>query len=314
MSKERSLVILSRSFAKASDLPLNYLKEHGVDYRLVRNNAPEDIEYIIEQIGSARAIIVGSDIINRQVMDACPNLEIISKHGVGLDSIDLDYAKSKGITVTKTPDANNESVADLTLLFMLYLLRNLSNTILKESSPDWKAPKLSHDLFQNTVGLIGLGKIGMAVAKRLSGFRCRILAYDPYLKEVPDVENCFMVDMDTLLKESNIVSLHMPLTNGTREFMNREKIDKLKKGAFLINTSRGALVDEAALYQALITNHLGGVGLDVFTVEPPVNNPLIGLDNVVCTPHIAPHTEEANMRMGMAASENVVQYFIKTNC
>jgi phosphoglycerate dehydrogenase-like enzyme len=306
------LVILSRSFAKACDDPLRYLDENEIDYELVRNDEPENTEFIAQKIGDAQAVITGSDIIDRYVMDHCPNLKLVSKHGVGLDSIDLKLAAERGITVTKTPDANNESVADLTVMLMLSVLRNFVDNLIKCPTPDWHSKGLSNDLYGKTVGLVGYGKIGKAVAKRLVGFNAEILVSDPFVKESDFVtENTRLVRLENLLRYSDIVSLHVPLTEATFHMIDKEALDMMRDGAILINTSRGALVDDHALYQALIAGRLKGVGLDVFSVEPPVDEPLLTLHNVVATPHIAPHTMEANYRMGMAAARNVVEFFRK---
>ncbi|MFA5634755.1 MAG: phosphoglycerate dehydrogenase [Anaerovoracaceae bacterium] len=303
------VVILSRTFGKASDDPINYLHEHGIEYELVRNDRPEDYEWIAEKIGDADAVITGSDVINRYVMDHCPNLRVICKHGVGLDNIDLRLAKERGIGVKNTPDANNESVADLTVLIILALLRGFLHNAIKSSTPDWKAKMLTNDLYGKTVGLIGFGKIGSSVAKRLVGFDTTILVYDPYIEsEAIVTANTFLCDFDEVLSRSDIVSLHLPLDDSTYNIIDYGAIMKMKDGAIIINTSRGCLIDNDALYNALKSGKLKGAGLDVFPVEPPVNDPLLTLDNVVATPHIAPHTVEANYRMGMGTSRNVVSY------
>lgn len=300
------VVILSRSFAKSCDDPLQYLEDNGLEYKLVRNNSPENVEWIADQIGDADAVIIGSDVINRYVMDRCPNLKVISKHGVGLDNVDLKLAKERSIKVAITPDANNESVADLTLLLMLSVLRNLKENIINSSSPDWKAKYLSNDLYGKTVGLIGYGKIGAAVARRLVGFKTKILVYDPYISKKDIItENTQICSFDELLSLSDIVSLHLPLTESTNGMIDSAAIAAMKDGAIIINTSRGALIEESALYEALKNGKLKGAGLDVYSVEPPVDEPLLVLSTVVATPHIAPHTIEANYRMGMAAAKNV---------
>ncbi len=312
MDANKKVVILSRSFGKATDEPLKYLQENGLDVTLLRNDQPEDVEYIARQIGDADAVITGSDVINRYVIDRCPNLKIVSKHGVGLDSIDLELAEERGIAVTKTPDANNESVADLTILLLLAILRNLRANLITSSTPDWKAKPLSNDLYEKTVGLVGYGKIGIAVAKRLEGFNCTLLVYDPAVGQ-GDIQtrNTTLVSVEELLQKSDVVSLHTPLNESTYHMIGKRELEKMKDGAILLNTSRGALVDEKALYDALTSGKLRGAGLDVFSVEPPVEEPLLTLPNVVATPHIAPHTAEANYRMGMAAARNVVEHFKK---
>ncbi len=306
--KRPKVVILSRSFAKATDAPLKYIEEHGVDYELVRNSSPEDTEYIARMIGDADGVITGSDVIDRYVMDRCPNLRVVSKHGVGLDSVDRELAKARGIAVMNTPDANNESVGDLTLLFMLALVRQFEANRITSATPDWSTKPLANDLYLKTVGIVGYGKIGRAVARRLVGFNVTLLVYDPYLdSQAIETPNTSSVPLDELLGNSDIVTLHMPLTKDNTHFINEKTISMMKDGAMLINTSRGGLVDQDALHRALVSGKLGGAGLDVFAKEPPVNESLLTLPCVVATPHIAPHTKEANYRMRKAAAANVVK-------
>ena len=310
MRTSRNLVILSRSFGKASEEPFRYLEENNIQYKISRNSTPENVEFIAKEIGDAQAVIVGSDIISEYVMDRCPNLRLVSKQGVGLDSVDLDLAKVRNIKVTNTPDANNESVADLCLLFMLYLSRKIGDNLIKSKTPNWETKNLSNDLYGKTVGLVGFGQIGQATARRLQGFDCKVLVHDPYIQtSALSTQYVETVDLDTLFKESQILSLHMPATPETKHFINESSIAKLQPGVMIINTSRGALIDEDVLYKALKDGRIGSAGLDVFAMEPPVDNPILILPNVICTPHIAPHTVEANYRMGMAAAQNVVNFF-----
>lgn len=308
--KKHKVAILSRSFGKASAAPFRYLEQHGIDYVLRRNDEPENTALVAELIGDADGVILGSEIIDRYVLDHCPRLRVISKHGVGLDAIDVELARQRGIAVCITPDANNETVADLTILLMLALLRDLRGNLITSSSPDWHSGPLSHDLFRATVGLIGYGKIGSGVARRLSGFEAEILVCDPHLRpEQVDTPGARLVGLEELLAKSDIISLHLPLTKQTEKMIDAAAISAMKDGALLINTSRGGLIDHDALREALNNGKLRGAGLDVYPVEPPVNEPLLELPNVVATPHIATHTEESNCRMGMAAVRNIVQSF-----
>lgn len=311
--KKYKLVILSRSFAKSSNLPIEYLEQYpDLDYKILRNNSPEDRDHVASQIGNANAVIVGSDVIDRYVIDKCPNLKVISKHGVGLDNIDLDSANNRGIVVTKTINANNEAVADLTLLMMLAIQRDFSKNLINPDILDWIPKNLSNDLFEKTVGIIGYGEIGKSVAKRLAGFSCKILVYDPSFNG-EDLSGILVkqTDLEDLYKISDIITLHVPLNDSTRNIINKDAISKMKHGVAIINTARGGLIDEGALYQALINGKVKGVGLDVFAKEPPIGEPLLNLPNVVATPHIATHTLESNMRMGIKAVENVIKVLYK---
>ena len=307
-NKKCKLVVLSRSFAKASDKPLEYLRKYPeLEYKILRNNSPEDRDYVAAQIGDADSVIVGSDVIDRYVLDKCPNLKVISKHGVGLDNIDLKLAQERGIVVTKTTLANNEAVADLTLLMMLAVLRKLPERAINSDTPDWSPKPLTHDLYQKTVGIIGYGEIGRSVARRLAGFSCEILAYDPCFPEDGFEKFVREAELEEIYSASDVITLHAPLNENTRQLINGETLGKMKEGVVIVNTSRGDLIDEKALYQALVDGKVQGAGLDVFSKEPPVGEPLLTLPNVVATPHIATHTVESNYRMGIRAVENVIQ-------
>lgn len=306
----RRVAVLSRSFATASDAPFRRLEEAGFSYTVRHNTDPENTRLVAELIADADAVIPGSDVIDRTVLDRCPNLKVISKHGVGLDAIDLELCRERGIRVCCTPNANNEAVADLTVLLMLALQRRLRSNLLSEATPSWGYRTLSRDLFGAAVGLVGCGRIGMAVARRLAGFSARILVYDPFLDPAAlTTPNTRLVSLEELLAQSDIVSLHLPLTEATANLIGAEAIARMRDGALVINTSRGGTLDYRALYGALVSGKLGGAGLDVYPVEPPVNEPLLTLPNVLATPHIATYTKEANLRMGLAAAENVIRFF-----
>jgi D-3-phosphoglycerate dehydrogenase len=308
--KAFKLVILSRSFAKASDEPLKYLKDAGIMYELKRNSEAEDEEKIASLIGDADAVIVGSDRIRQLVFERCKNLKVISKHGVGLDGIDLEEAAKRNIMVTTTHTANTESVADHTWLLILAASRDLGYKMLHFDTVEtqWNNSKLGMDVCDKTIGLYGYGKIGRAVALRARGFRNKILVYDPNIGEVKeDGLEIVKVDFTELMSESDIISLHAPLTDETKYVINRETIQMMKDGVIIINTSRGGLIDEKALLEALRGGKVKAAGLDVFLREPPIGNDLLKHKNVIATPHISAHSFEANFRMGMAAAENVVK-------
>ncbi len=308
MKKRFKLVILSRSFAKSTDKPLILLKDSGIDYALKRNNEPENEEKIAEMIGDADAVIIGSERIGEVVFSRCKNLKVISKHGVGLDSVDLCGAKERNIIVTNTPDANHQSVADLTWLLILAASRNLLKNIVSPKTFDWKVSPLTNEVYKKTIGIIGYGKIGAAVARRGMGFDNRVLVFDPMVSTSLKVNGLDIkkVELNELLSQSDIITLHAPLNPQSKHMINGKAFGKMKDGVIIINTSRGGLIDESALNEALIAGKVKFAGVDVFSTEPPVGNPLLELDNVIATPHIGTHTMEANYRMGMAAVHNVV--------
>jgi len=299
------VVVTSRSFSKASPEPLEYLKAHGCEVEFRPNPAPQDEKKVAELLGDAEGAIVGDDIIGEYVLSHCPDLRVISKHGVGVDSIDLRAAKERGVKVTRVLGANHESVADLVLSFLLALSRNLLEVSQECKRGNWGKAKLSQELFEKTVGIIGLGRVGKAVARRLQGFSCNILAYDPYVQEGPEYVK--FVDLDTLLKEADFVTCHASLNKDNHKFLGKREFSLMKESAFFINTARGELVEEDALAEALRLGKIKGAALDVFYHEPLINSPLLELPNVIVTPHVASHTVEANTRLGKIAAENLVR-------
>lgn len=308
MSKAYKIHILSRSFGKADPTPIEMLKAAGHQVELRRNDLSVDEDHIIELIGDADCVILGNDLINQKIVDACPNLKCISKQGVGMDRIDMGYCKEKGVAVFNTPLANNESVADHTLLLMLAAIRNLKNNIIDTPSPDWGS-KLTNDLFCKTIGLIGYGNIGRGVARRLAGFSCKILVFDPFITaDKITTPNTFLVDMDTLLAESDIISLHAPLTEGTKDTINEETISKMKETAIIVNTSRGGLIEMNAFRKALKDGRIRGAALDVFIEEPPKDEECLVYPNVIATKHIATQTAECANRMGTEAARLALEF------
>jgi len=246
--------------------------------------------------------IAGLDAIDRAALDRADRLKVISRYGVGVDNVDLEACKEKGIIVTNTPGANSVSVAELALGLMLALARQIPEAAQSVQQGKW--PRLSGlSLEGKTVGILGLGAIGKQLARRLSGFDCRILAYDPFADDAYAEENGIdLKSLDAVVSEADFLSLHLPLTAETRGMVNDAFLVKMKKGSYLINTARGEVVDEAALLRALESGHLRGAGLDAFVTEPPdPANPLLNLPQVIATPHLGAQTDGATSNMGWFA-------------
>jgi D-3-phosphoglycerate dehydrogenase len=246
--------------------------------------------------------IAGLDEIDATALGMADRLKVISRYGVGVDSVDLVAAREKGIIVTNTPGANSSSVAELALGLMLALARQIPEAV--EAVHQGKWPRYSGiSLEGKTIGILGLGAIGKQLAKRLSGFDCRILAFDPYADPVFAADHQVeLASMETVIAQADFLSLHLPLLPETRAIVNADFLAKMKKGSFLINTSRGEVVDEAALLQALQSGQLRGAGLDAFSVEPPnPANPLLNLPQVIATPHLGAQTDGATSNMGWFA-------------
>jgi len=245
--------------------------------------------------------IAGLDSIDSAALGMADSLRVIARYGVGINNVDLDAAQQRDIVVTNTPGANARSVAELAVALILLLARPILPATTETRAGGWpRLPGVS--LEGKTVGLIGFGAIGRQVARLLSGFDCRILVVDPLLDEAAAaVAGVEWVDLALLLAESDFVSLHAPVLPETIGLVDAAFLERMKPGASLINTSRGELVDEVALYEALAGGRLHGAALDAFANEPPVGNPLLALPNVIPTPHMGAHTDGATTAMGRIA-------------
>ncbi len=251
-------------------------------------------------------LIAGLDAITAEVLEAAPRLCVVARYGVGVDNVDLEAARLLGITVTNTPGANAGAVAELAIALMLNLLRPVAAANEATRAGGW--PRLpGQSLEGRSVGLVGLGAIGRAVATRLAGFGCRILAHDPALSSLPAAVApfCTLLPLPELLAQSDIVSLHLPVLPETRSMVNAAFLAAMKPHALLINTARGELVDEDALLAALQRGHIAGAALDAFQHEPPgAGHPLLSLPNVIATPHMGAHTDGATNAMGRMALDD----------
>ena len=258
-----------------------------------------------------------SDKIDAEVFDAAPKLKIVAQMAVGFDNIDVAEATWRGIYVTNTPGVLTETTADFAWALLMAVARRVVEADKYVRSGQWKVSwhpsmLLGRDVYGATLGIVGAGRIGTAVARRAKGFNMKILYYDvvPMPPEIEKELGAKRVDLDTLLRESDFVSIHVPLIKETYHLINEEKLKLMKKTAYLINNSRGAVVDEKALYKALKKGWIAGAALDVFEQEPtPLNNPLLKLDNVVVAPHISSASYETRSRMAEMVAENLVAFF-----
>ena len=264
--------------------------------------SPADLVKLLPDVDG---YIAGLDNIDRPALDAAGQLQVVARYGVGTDRVDLEAARELGIVVTNTPGANAVSVAELTVALILNLVRPVFYASKQTRSGGW--PRTSGlTLEGRTIGLVGLGAIGKAVAERLRGFACRLVAYEV----LPDQQfaaanNVELVTLDELLAASDMVSLHIPVLSETRQLVDESFLAKMKKGSYLINTARGELVDEQALFEAITSEHLAGAALDAFGQEPPgAENPLLNLPQVIPTPHMGAHTDGATNGMGWMALRN----------
>jgi D-3-phosphoglycerate dehydrogenase len=278
------------------------------------HNRPLGEDELIPLLAGCDGCIAGLDTFNRRVIESASALKVISRYGAGVDNVDLAAASERKITVCNTPGVNAEAVADLAFGLMLCLARRLP--LLDRSTREGKWDRfIGTELYQKTIGILGLGAVGKAVARRAAGFSMRTLACDPALDAAyARGQGITPVSLDKLVAESDIVSLHLPLKGDTRHIISADVMRNMKKGALLINTARGGLIDEAAACELLRSGHLGGMGLDVYEVEPPHDPALFSLDNVALTPHTAARTAEATALMAAVSVQNLIDVLSGKNC
>jgi D-3-phosphoglycerate dehydrogenase len=244
--------------------------------------------------------------VRQPLIDVCPNLKVIVRGGAGLDTIDHEYARSKGITVMNTPLANGLSVAELALGYMFMLARNLYKATATMKAETWDKKSFTGDeIGGKTLGIIGYGNIGHAIAVRALALGMKVLAYDPY---VTSQNGARLVTLDELLAQSDYITLHLPKTKESANMIGAEQLAKMKKGVRIINCARGGIVNEDALYEALTSGQVAGAALDVFAEEPPTNWKLLKLDNVIASPHIGAGTREAQARVGAEVAEKLIDF------
>jgi D-3-phosphoglycerate dehydrogenase len=265
---------------------------------------PEELTTVLPAYDGC--VVRGRTKIRQPLIDLCPGLKVIVRGGVGLDNIDADYARSKGITVMNTPKASSASVAELAIGFMFDLARSIYKATATMKAEKWEKKAFEGDeLGGKTLGLIGLGNIGKEVAKRANALGMTVIAYDPYVKEAEGVR---LVQLDELLAKSDYISLHLPKTRESANMIGKAQFEKMKAGVRLVNCARGGIVDEAALYEALVSGKVAGAALDVFAEEPPTDYRLLKLDNVIGSPHIGAATKEAQGRVGAEVAEKLIEF------
>ena len=262
-------------------------------------NAAQDVD----------AILSRSAIISRPVIGAAPKLKIVSRHGVGLDYVDVAACTERGILVTTTGDANSEAVSEHALGLLFAVTRKIARADAAMRAGKWeRLPLVGVELYRKVLGIVGLGRIGSRMARHAQGFDMDVIACDPYIDpEKAHRLDVTLVDLETLLRRADFISLHVPLTEETHHLIGESQLELMKPSAFLVNTARGPIVDGQALYDALASGAIAGTGLDVFEEEPlPGDHPLRQFDNIVCTPHVAAQTEESMVGMSIRAAENIL--------
>jgi len=294
-----------------SDKAVEILTSQGFTVDIKTGLPPESLKEII---GSYDGLVVRSATkVTKDIISRADNLKVIGRAGIGVDNVDVGAATEKGIIVMNTPQGNALAAAEHTIALMFAAARKiaLADKTMKEGKWEKKA-FMGIEIYEKTLGVIGIGNIGFIVAEKALALGMRVIAYDPYIsRDFAEKKGIILVDFDTLLKESDFITIHVPLVKETRNLINKETLAKMKKGVILINAARGPIVNEKDLYEALESGHVACAALDVFEQEPPPkDNPLVCSDKTICTPHLGASTKEAQDKVAIDIANQIVDFFV----
>jgi len=294
------------SMGQIGSKPFDLLTENGYEY--INNPYGRKLteDEVIELAKDCVGIVAGVETLSAKVMDALPQLKVISRVGVGMDNVDLEYAQQKGIIVVNTPDGPTRGVAELTLAMTLSLLRKIPQADAALKNKQWKK-QIGNLIFEKQIGIIGLGRIGRMVAELFRGIGNPVMGFDLYPDEAwAKAKGVVLKSFDEVIAEADILTLHIPGNKDKSPVIGKSEIEQMKDGAFLINISRGGVVDEEALYKSLLSHKLNGAAVDVFTKEP-YSGSLCELDNIILTPHLGSYAAEGKLQMEIDAVENLIK-------
>lgn len=293
---------------KLSSQAMNVFKQRGVDADVKTGLTPEEL---IDIIGNYDGLAVRSSTkVTADVLKAAKNLKVVGRAGIGVDNVDVPAATAQGVVVMNTPFGNSITTAEHTIALMMALARQIPEANASTHAGKWEKNKfMGVELCGKTLGMIGCGNIGSIVADRAQGLKMKVVVYDPYLsKERADAIHVEKVELDTLLERADFITLHTPLTDTTRNILNKNTLKMCKKGVRLINCARGGLVNEKDLKEAIESGQVAGAALDVFEVEPAKTNVLFGMPQIVCTPHLGASTNEAQENVAVQVAEQMADY------
>ena len=304
-----TVLVTTRSFGREIPQPMERLTREGTRIIEWREGSGLDEADLRAKVAQADAWIVAFHPIGAALMDVAPRLRIIAKHGVGVDNIDIAAATAHGIVVTTAPSANDQAVADLTMGLLLAMLRRIPEANASVKAGRWER-FLGYGLNGKMMGILGLGRIGRNVARRAKAFGVTLIGADPlWPDEAARDLGIRRVEPNELFAQADIISLHAPLTPETPGFIEAMATAPMKPGVWIVNTSRGKVVDEKAMYEAVKSGRVAGYATDVFENEPPAGSPLLGLPNVIATPHMGTHTRESLKLMGDRVTDAVLRVF-----
>ena len=289
-----------------ADEGVKMMRLAGVEVDVKTGLASHELERVV---GGYDAIIVRSATkVRKPLIEAAKNLKLIVRAGVGLDNVDVEYAKAKGIEVMNTPAAGSNAVAELTVGYLFALARQIPQATASMRAGKWEKRKFKGiEIASKTLGLVGYGRIGWLVAKKALDLGMEVIAYDPYVSD-PRGLNMRFVSLEELLQRADYISMHLPLTEETRNLIDRPQFELMKDGVYIVNCARGGVINEDALYEAIRSGKVAGAALDVYAEEPPKNSRLFELDEVIGSPHIGAATVEAQHRISIEVAEKVIEF------
>jgi D-3-phosphoglycerate dehydrogenase len=295
---------------KLSPAAVDIFRNRGVEVDLKPGLSPADLRAII---GNYDGLAIRSATkVTKELLDTATHLKVVGRAGIGVDNVDIKSATARGVVVMNTPHGNTITTAEHAIAMMFALARQIPEASASTKAGKWEKNRfMGVEVTAKTLGLIGCGNIGSIVAERAAALKMRVLAYDPYLSEKRATElGVEKVELETLLTRADFITLHVPLTDATKNILSRENLAKTRKGVRVINCARGGLVDEQALADAIKSGHVAGAALDVFDVEPATDSPLFGLENVVCTPHLGAATTEAQENVALQVAEQMSDFLL----
>ncbi len=310
-SSKKPYIAISDGFDK--DLFNTFVHDSNFQVHPKAKMTQDELQEILPEISAI--IIRSATKINANLLEKAPNLQYVIRAGEGTDNIDKQLCQKKGVKISNTPGANNNSAAEHAIALMLACLRKIPAANSSMSQGKWEKPLFTgNELSNKTVGIVGFGRIGQLVAKRLQGFETKTLFFDPHHQQSSEFGASGVKSLEELLKQSDLVSIHVPLNDSTKNLFNKERLMQMKKGSILVNAARGKIIEESALVATLKAGHLGAAALDVFSNEPlEENSSLRGLDNLILTPHLGGSTEEAQFRVGEMAIHQIKEFFLNQN-
>lgn len=303
----KKVLITPRSYGKFNrNELLKMFQKHDIEPTFNPFGRVMKAQEMMTLIKDMDGLILGVDPLTREILEAAPKLKTIAKYGVGIDNIDCDYAKEKGISITRTVHANSEAVADFTMALLMAVARRVVEIDQGCRKEDW-SKKEALDIYNKKIGILGLGAIGRAVVKRAKGFDMEIYAYD-VIRDISYIQsqNIKFTDIGTIIRECDFITLHMPLTKETKHILHKQNLKYAKKNLIIINTARGGLINEEDVYELLKAKEIYGLGIDAFEHEPPQNSKLLELANVVAGSHTAASSQDAINKMSMMATEHII--------